>query len=123
MSGILSSLSWSDVALAALVLLVVRPVAGLIGLASLRASWSERLILSFFGIRGVGSFYYLAYGTNHALFPAPRLWGIVASIVLISILLHGLTVTPIMRGLDRQQGRDPDAPEATSHGRPEPAPA
>jgi NhaP-type Na+/H+ or K+/H+ antiporter len=38
-----------------------------------------------------------------------RLWAIVGLIVLVSIFMHGLTVTPVMRGLDRQQGRDPDA--------------
>jgi NhaP-type Na+/H+ or K+/H+ antiporter len=43
---------------------------------------------------------------------AERLWGLVGLIVLMSILLHGLTVTPIMRSLDRQQGRDPDAEDA-----------
>ena len=108
-SGVLSPLSWSDAAFAALVLLVVRPLAGMVALAGFKATFSEKLILSFFGIRGVGSFYYIAYGANHAAFPAERLWAIVALIVLGSILLHGLTVTPVMRGLDRTQGRDPDA--------------
>jgi NhaP-type Na+/H+ or K+/H+ antiporter len=72
----------------------------------------EKLTLAFFGIRGVGSLYYLAYGFNHAPFAgAERLWAIVGLIVLFSILLHGLTVTPIMRKLDRREGRDPDALE------------
>ena len=44
---------------------------------------------------------------------ADRLWAIVGLIILLSVLLHGLMVTPIMRGLDRKHGRDPDAPEAT----------
>ena len=79
---------------------------------ALKAERSEKLTLAFFGIRGVGSIYYLAYGLNHAAFPAAeRLWAIVGLIVLLSILLHGLTVTPVMRLLDRRQGRDPDAPD------------
>ncbi|MES2035825.1 MAG: cation:proton antiporter [Pseudomonadota bacterium] len=110
-SGLLSGLGWVDVAVALTVLLVVRPLAGLIGLIGLRAATSEKLTLAFFGIRGVGSIYYLAYALNHAPFEgAERLWGIVGLIVLLSILLHGLTVTPVMRRLDRRQGRDPDAP-------------
>jgi NhaP-type Na+/H+ or K+/H+ antiporter len=77
-----------------------------------KADLSEKLTLAFFGIRGVGSFYYLAYALNHASFPqAERLWAIVGLVALLSILLHGLTVTPIMRSLDRLQGRDPDSPE------------
>lgn len=111
-SGLLGALTWADVGLALLVLLVVRPVTGLIGMIGLKAATSEKLTLAFFGIRGIGSFYYLAYALNHTPMPgAGRLWAIVGLIVLMSILLHGLTVTPIMRGLDRRHGRDPDAPE------------
>jgi NhaP-type Na+/H+ or K+/H+ antiporter len=82
-------------------------------MTGLKIAWSEKLTLAFFGIRGVGSFYYLAYGLNHMpIKGGERLWAIVGLVVLISILLHGLTVTPIMRNLDRQHGRDPDADEA-----------
>ncbi|MBP0494961.1 cation:proton antiporter [Pararoseomonas indoligenes] len=113
-SGLLAPVTWADVGIAAVVLLVIRPVTGLIGLIGFRADRSEKLTLAFFGIRGVGSFYYLAYGLNHMqVAGAERLWGLVGLIVLMSVLLHGLTVTPIMRSLDRQQGRDPDAEEAT----------
>ncbi len=109
-SGMLDSLSITDVMLAAAVLLLVRPLAGLIGLVGFQAASTEKLTLAFFGIRGVGSVYYLAYATNHGHFPeAERLWAIVGLIVLASILMHGLTVTPAMRRLDRSQGRDPDA--------------
>jgi NhaP-type Na+/H+ or K+/H+ antiporter len=58
----------------------------------------------------VGSFYYLAYGLNAAPFESDgRLWAIVGLICLMSILLHGITVTPVMRWFDRSEGRDPDA--------------
>ncbi|PAX07298.1 cation:proton antiporter [Sphingomonas lenta] len=111
-SGLLVPLTLADWVVAILVLLVIRPVAGLIGLASFRADWREKLTLSFFGIRGVGSFYYIAYGLNHmAVEGRERLWAIVGLIVLLSILMHGLTVTPVMRWIDRSQGRDPDADE------------
>lgn len=99
------------------ILLVVRPLAGWISLLGYRADCSERLTLAFFGIRGVGSIYYLAYGINHMpIAHAERLWGIVGLVVLCSILLHGLTVTPIMRLLDLQHGRDPDAVDAPPPG-------
>ncbi len=109
--GLLASLRWQDAAAAVAIILVVRPIAGLIGLAGLPAAGSEKLTLAFFGIRGVGSFYYLTYGLNHMeLAESEQLWAIVGLVVLLSILLHGLTVTPVMRLLDRQHGRDPDAP-------------
>jgi len=107
-NGLLATVRWADIGVAAATLLIIRPVAGLIGLVGLKAATSEKLTLAFFGIRGVGSFYYLAYALNHATFDeAERLWGIVGLIVFMSILLHGLTVTPVMRLLDRSHGRDP----------------
>lgn len=109
-SGLLTPVTWVDAGVAAVILLVIRPLAGVIGLMGYRAAWREKLTLSFFGIRGVGTFYYLAYGMNHMeIGNAARLWGLGGLVVLGSILLHGLTVTPMMRSLDRQQGRDPDA--------------
>lgn len=112
-SGLLSSVTWMDAAFALFILLVVRPVTGWLALVGHPAERGEKLTLAFFGIRGVGSIYYLAYGINHMpIADAPRLWGIVGLVVLLSVLLHGLTVTPIMRSLDRQRGVDPDRREA-----------
>ncbi|WP_052401396.1 cation:proton antiporter [Muricoccus aerilatus] len=119
-SGLLSPVTWADAGIAAVILLVIRPVTGLIGLFGFKADMGEKLTLAFFGIRGVGSFYYLAYGLNHMEVPgAERLWGLVGLIVLMSVLLHGLTVTPIMRLLDRHHGRDPDAEEVAASARPD----
>jgi NhaP-type Na+/H+ or K+/H+ antiporter len=114
-SGLLAALRWIDVAAAVTILLVVRPFAGLLGLIGHKADWQERLTLAFFGIRGVGSIYYLAYGLNHMenVQGGERLWAIVGLVILASILMHGITVTPVMRRLDRSRGRDPDADEAT----------
>jgi NhaP-type Na+/H+ or K+/H+ antiporter len=112
-SGLLDPLGWAEAVAVVAILLVVRPVTGLIGLAGCRAPWPEKLTLAFFGIRGMGTFYYMAYGLNHLSGTpgavADRLWAILGMTVLGSILMHGLTVTPVMRSLDRAQGRDPDA--------------
>lgn len=109
-TGLLAPLGAAEMGAAALVLLVVRPAAGMIGLAGFRADLSEKLTLAFFGIRGVGSLYYLAYGLNHMnVGGRERLWATVGLVVLVSILLHGLTVTPVMRKVDLLHGRDPDA--------------
>lgn len=109
-SGLLTPITWVDVVVALAVLLVIRPVTGWIGLLGWAGDLDEKLTLSFFGIRGVGSIYYLAYGINHMpVADAEHLWAIVGLIVLLSILLHGLTVTPIMRSLDERRGVDPEA--------------
>jgi NhaP-type Na+/H+ or K+/H+ antiporter len=112
--GLLASLTWIDIAAVLVILLVIRPASGLIGLIGHKTDRRERLILAFFGIRGVGSIYYLAYGLNHmhAVEGADRLWAVVGLTILCSILMHGLTVTPIMRRLDRSKGRDPDEDDA-----------
>lgn len=116
-SGLLSPLRAGDAAAALFIVLVVRPVAGMIGFIGWQRPLREKLILAFFGIRGVGSFYYLAYGLNSADFEgANRLWAIVGLICLLSILLHGIMVTPVMRWFDRSQGRDPDAEAETPAG-------
>ena len=108
--GLLDGLSWWDVAAAVVILLVIRPLTGLIGLWGFRAALREKLTIAFFGIRGVGSFYYLSYGLNHMeVAGAEHLWAILGLVVLLSVLMHGLTVTPVMRLLDRKQGRNPDA--------------
>ncbi|PCD04316.1 cation transporter [Sphingomonas spermidinifaciens] len=116
-SGLLVPVTWIEALVALVILFVVRPIAGWIGLIGYRADRGEKLTLSFFGIRGVGTIYYLAYGINHMEFAdAERLWGLAGLVVLFSILLHGLTVTPIMRSLDRRQGRDPDVEVAPPPG-------
>ncbi|WP_429595958.1 cation:proton antiporter [Sphingomonas zeicaulis] len=110
-AGLTQPIGWAEFAAALAILLLVRPLCGLLGLAGFPADKREKMMIAFFGIRGVGSVYYLAYGLNHFPFAnGNRLWAIVGLVVLLSILLHGLTVTPMMRMLDQTHGRDPDAP-------------
>ena len=65
--GLLNALAGTDIVAALIILLVIRPLAGLIGLAGFRAAWGERVTIAFFGIRGVGSLYYLACPSSNDL--------------------------------------------------------
>jgi NhaP-type Na+/H+ or K+/H+ antiporter len=124
--GGLLVLNWQVVLYAVLAIFLVRPLIGWVSLLGRDQKWDEKAVISFFGIRGLGSAYYLAYGLNHASFEEPHLlWGTVGMIVLISIVLHGTTVTPIMRHLDRQRRRsgDPVDPMCPTDPRTVPAPA
>ena len=106
--GLLAPLDWAGVAAALLIFFVARPVAGMLALAGAPRPWDERAAIAFFGIRGLGSFYYLAYALNHeAGFEDVDevLWATVGLTVLISVLLHGTTVTTAMRRLDRARRR------------------
>jgi NhaP-type Na+/H+ or K+/H+ antiporter len=103
-NGLLSSLTWTDALIGLAVVFVVRPVAGLIAMARSGQPWRERLLLAFLGIRGVGSVYYLAYGLNHGEFgDSERLWAVVGFIILLSIIVHGVTATPLLARLARRR--------------------
>jgi NhaP-type Na+/H+ or K+/H+ antiporter len=109
--GLLAQFDWPMLLFVAGVLLVARPAAGLLSLVGSKLPWREQLVISFFGIRGMGSIYYLAFALNHASFAEPhRLWAMVGGVVLASILLHGITVTPALRLLDRWQRRRGEIP-------------
>ncbi len=100
-------LNWRNFLFAALFMLLVRPISGLLALIGMRFSWLERNSISFLGIRGFGSFYYLAYAQNHATFEnMTLLWSITTLTVLISLLLHGNTATLAMNWIDEQQRAD-----------------
>ncbi|WP_181707672.1 cation:proton antiporter [Chthonobacter rhizosphaerae] len=117
--NLLSEISWPVIGFAVLVLFVVRPVIGWISLIGSPQSAGEKGIISFFGIRGLGTAYYLAYACNHENFGQTELlWTAASVIVLFSIVLHGVTVTPVMRRLDHHLATkpEPDGPDA-----PEPA--
>ncbi len=59
-------------------------------------------MISFFGIRGIGSLFYLAYALGQADFgvPAEELWAVTGFTVMVSVVLHGLTATPVMNRVD-----------------------
>lgn len=104
--SIFGALNWNVVLTVALILCVVRPIAGWIGLIGFTASSGEKGVISFFGIRGIGSIYYLAFALGQAKFEgASILWVTVCFAVLSSIVMHGMLVTPIMRQLDRARSR------------------
>jgi NhaP-type Na+/H+ or K+/H+ antiporter len=102
--GALSALTPAAVALTVLVLLVIRPVTGWLALPRNCLTGPERATVAFFGIRGIGSLYYLAHGINEAnIAEAEALWAIVVLTVVTSVVVHGITVTPVMRRLDAQR--------------------
>lgn len=100
--GILASLTWQEVAFALAFVLLVRPLAGWVSLLASGIGQRERWGIAVFGIRGIGSFYYLAFALNHADFrEAEALWRVVSLVVLLSILVHGLSARPALAWLDR----------------------
>ncbi len=103
--GILAPLTWQVALVGILLVLVVRPLAGMIGLVYFPGiPWRERAAISFFGIRGIGSLYYLSYALNEAEFAGKEmLWALVAFAVLLSIVIHGFAGHPVMHAIDRHR--------------------
>jgi NhaP-type Na+/H+ or K+/H+ antiporter len=103
-ADLFQALTWEAAAFAALAIFVVRPLAGWIGLLGTDRPPDEKMAISFFGIRGLGSIYYLSYALQKESFDNPALlWSVTGFIILVSIVLHGVTVTPVMRSLDRRR--------------------
>lgn len=102
--GLLVALTWEAALLGVLLVFVVRPSAGLVGLAGeKRLSLLDRLLASFFGIRGIGCLYYLSYGLHHGDFEDEHLlWAACAFTVCLSVVLHGVTASPVIRFRDRR---------------------
>jgi NhaP-type Na+/H+ or K+/H+ antiporter len=100
--GLLDSLTWHMVAFAIVFILVIRPVFGILSLIGTDLQPKERFAISFFGVKGMGSFYYLAFAFGEASFMSEKeLWCLVAFTVALSMTLHGMTAAPAMRHLRR----------------------
>jgi NhaP-type Na+/H+ or K+/H+ antiporter len=101
--SIFGSLTWSVVLVVILIIFVIRPLSGMLSLIYHQQHWQEKAVIAFFGIRGLGSFYYLAFAFGHAQFDNVKiLWVTLCFTVLASIILHGVSVTYVMRYLDRR---------------------
>ncbi len=88
----------SAVGFLAVLFLVIRPVSVWLGLIGAPVSRAQRILIAWFGIRGIGSVYYLMYAIDHGL-PRPLAEQIIAitlAVVTASIVLHGISVRPMM---------------------------
>jgi NhaP-type Na+/H+ or K+/H+ antiporter len=106
-SGLLDGLTWPGAAIAVAVIFVLRPLSGMLALHRSPLTTADRVAVSFFGVRGFGSLYYLAYALTAASFTeADELWAIVALTMLLSIAAHGIVATPAMDLVDRSHRHD-----------------
>jgi len=93
-----TSFNLNAILFALLFFMVIRPIATWLGLIGADVSGDQRRLISWFGIRGIGSIYYLMYAINRGL-PnslAEFIIAITLTTVAASIVLHGISVTPLM---------------------------
>lgn len=104
-----------------LLFIVLRPLSVWLGLLGATVSRDQRLLISWFGIRGIGSIYYLMFALHHGLSGATAdlAIGLTLTTVAVSIVVHGISVTPLMNLYTRRQFRKSQRP-ATENRRQEP---
>lgn len=90
-----------------LLFLVIRPVAVHVGLFGTAVESRQRWLMAWFGIRGIGSVYYLMYAISHGLDDdtADHLVSITIAVVVASVVAHGLSVTPLMTRYEQRRTR------------------
>jgi NhaP-type Na+/H+ or K+/H+ antiporter len=105
--ALLWAVDWSRASwwFVALLLLVIRPLSVLVGLAGSATSRGQRALVGWFGIRGIGSLFYLAYADNRGLASdtASTMTALALSAVVVSIVVHGISVTPLMKVYERRK--------------------
>ena len=101
-----SELDWQHAVVALALVLVVRPLAGWVSLVRTDLLGRERLVVAAYGVRGIGSIYYLGYATSHFEFVNEgQLWATIALTILISTVLHGLTAGAAVERVTEEEGR------------------
>lgn len=115
--GLLAPLTVPQALVGLALLFVVRPIAGVASFLGTAATWPERAIVAFFGIRGIGSFFYLSHALAESSFreaelvvASEELWALVGFVVLASIVVHGITSSYVMDRYERWKERRRRAP-------------
>jgi sodium/hydrogen antiporter len=89
---------------AGLLLFIIRPIGAWLSTLGQPSNPLRPWLFGWFGIRGVGSLYYLFYALGEGLKDevGEQIAWIVLISVIISIVLHGITSTPLMNWYNRQ---------------------
>jgi sodium/hydrogen antiporter len=85
----------------------VRPLSGWVALSGIMARGRERAVVAFYGIRGIGSVYYVAYATSHIeMVDKGALWATIVFTILLSTVVHGFTAS---FAVEQATGKNPEA--------------
>ncbi|WP_343732792.1 cation:proton antiporter [Duganella sp.] len=94
----LRELPYETIGVAAFLFLIARPLAVYVGLMGSGVSNRMRAMTGWFGVRGIGSLFYIVYAIEAGLPPnlARELTGIALGVIVLSILVHGFSVKPLI---------------------------
>lgn len=107
MNGILTLTDWKGILFAFSFILIIRPLAGFLGLLWVKDEKRTRMAISFLGIRGIGSVFYLAWAfvQFNGFADKNELYSITAYVILISIVIHGFTAPSIIHYFRNRKDR------------------
>ena len=90
-----------------LLFLLIRPVSVVAGLVGTDVKPIQRRLMAWFGIRGIGSLYYLLYAISHGIAVplAQQLLSITLAVIVTSVIAHGISVTPLMNRYESRKKR------------------
>lgn len=102
-TGLFSGLTWQTAMFSMAFVIFIRPATAWLSLINTSLHLKEKMAISFFGIKGIGSFFYLAFALQQAYFTSDdALWAVVGLVVLLSVVIHGFTATYIMKKIGGQ---------------------
>jgi sodium/hydrogen antiporter len=105
--GALAPLDLTGVLLAIGFVVVLRPLLGYLALIGSRLTRVERTVISIFGIRGMGSVYYLAHAAQDEAFVELELvWAVVLLTIVLSVVFHGISASPAIGWVDQRRDLD-----------------
>lgn len=94
LNGLLTFAGWEGFIFALVMIFLVRPLSGMLSLIAYNMPIKEKMAISFFGIRGIGSIFYLSWALVKLGEECPDqeyIYSTVAIIILTSIVVHGIT--------------------------------
>lgn len=102
-------LTLAGAAIGAALVFIIRPVTGFLSLLGTMDRGRERMAIAFYGVRGVGSIYYLAYAGSHMeLTNEAQLWAIVAFTIVLSTIVHGFTAGAVVESATGEPAGGPE---------------
>jgi NhaP-type Na+/H+ or K+/H+ antiporter len=97
-------LDWRHMAIGLALIFIIRPLSGWWGLRGTELMPRERFVVAAYGVRGIGSIYYLGYATSHLEFVNEgQLWATIAFTIAVSTVVHGLTAGTVVERVTREE--------------------
>ena len=92
---------------AGLLFFIIRPVGVWLSMLGSSLPGKTRSLMGWFGIRGLGSIYYLTYALGKGVKgdPAEQIFWITFTVVVLSVIIHGISAFPLMNWYEKNKNK------------------